>query len=172
MQPLTWEELLSLESPWAYVVTCSESELDNFALRRQTFSPGAEVVRFIRGVRCATKSAVFQEWAAAYQFPWYFGENWDAFHECVRDLEWLPGTSYVCFLTNAHHLLAREPGDFDTFVDLLKDTAGEWISGGDSYTGPRRRVPFKVVFQSISADFSRRLGEAGADVVQRALPSL
>jgi hypothetical protein len=29
------------------------------------------------------------EFAASFQFPYYFGENWPAFDECINDLSWL-----------------------------------------------------------------------------------
>ena len=32
-------------------------------------------------------AAVFDEFAAAFQFPYYFGRNKDAFDECMRDLD-------------------------------------------------------------------------------------
>lgn len=44
---------------------------------------------YIRGSRCQTEVDFFREISAALQFPWYFGENWAAFDECMCDLEWL-----------------------------------------------------------------------------------
>ena len=44
---------------------------------------------YIRGSRCKTENDFFCEISAALQFPWYFGENWAAFDECLCDLEWL-----------------------------------------------------------------------------------
>lgn len=44
---------------------------------------------YIRGLRCETEDDFFREISASFQFPWYFGENWAAFDECICDLEWL-----------------------------------------------------------------------------------
>ena len=44
---------------------------------------------YLRGARCDTEESFFREVSAALQFPWYFGENWAAFDECICDLEWL-----------------------------------------------------------------------------------
>ena len=44
---------------------------------------------YIRGKRCKTEDDFFREISAAFQFPYYFGENWAAMDECLCDLEWL-----------------------------------------------------------------------------------
>ena len=46
-------------------------------------------VAYIRGKRCATEEGFFKEISAAFQFPYYFGENWPALDECITDLDWL-----------------------------------------------------------------------------------
>lgn len=47
-------------------------------------------VRTVRGSKMLTEDQLFTEVSAALQFPYYFGENWPAFDECLADLEWLP----------------------------------------------------------------------------------
>ena len=44
---------------------------------------------YLRGSRCTNEVTFFHEISASFQFPWYFGENWAAFDECICDLEWL-----------------------------------------------------------------------------------
>ena len=44
---------------------------------------------YLRGKRCKTEDKFFDEVSAAFQFPYYFGENWPATDECLCDLEWL-----------------------------------------------------------------------------------
>lgn len=50
--------------------------------------PAAHMVRVPRGIR--SKEKLFSIFATALRFPKYFGWNWDAFEECLRDLSWLP----------------------------------------------------------------------------------
>lgn len=53
-------------------------------------------VRVVRGRKMRNLRALFNEFAAALQFPLYFGENEDAFNECIAELETLPaGEGYV-----------------------------------------------------------------------------
>ena len=39
---------------------------------------------YIRGKRCGSVSDFMKEYSAAFQFPAYFGENWNAWDECMR----------------------------------------------------------------------------------------
>jgi hypothetical protein len=34
------------------------------------------------------KATFLREAAVSMHFPAYFGDNWDSFEECIRDLEW------------------------------------------------------------------------------------
>ena len=39
--------------------------------------------RILRGWKMRTVTKMFDEFGAAMQFPYYFGENWPAFDECL-----------------------------------------------------------------------------------------
>ncbi len=62
--------------------------------------PANEVARVVRGGRCSDKRRLLQEFAAALQFPHYFGNNWDAFDECMNDLSWIKGSRLVLLIVN------------------------------------------------------------------------
>jgi len=67
------------------------------------------VVRCLRGHKMLSVDRLFDEFAAALQFPYYFGENWPAFRECLTDLSWLPASAYALFIWNTATLLKDEP---------------------------------------------------------------
>jgi len=46
-------------------------------------------ISYLRGKRCCTETDFLLEVAASFQFPYYYGENWAAFDECIQDLDWL-----------------------------------------------------------------------------------
>ncbi len=46
-------------------------------------------VSYLRGKRCKNDTATLWELSASFQFPGYFGENWNAANDCLTDLEWL-----------------------------------------------------------------------------------
>ncbi|MBI4499174.1 MAG: barstar family protein [Chloroflexi bacterium] len=84
-----------------------------------------------------TKEHLFTAIAKAMIFPEYFGGNWDALHECLRDMEWLPAKGYVLFFRNAEQFWRRVPLVAGTFVEIWLSSAEEWSCEG---------VPFHLVF--------------------------
>ena len=84
------------------------------------------VARILRGNKALTCQALFDEGAAACQFPPYFGDNWDAFLDCLRDLRWLPGKSMVLVVTHALHLLEKEaPEEWKHWAKVVQTATQE-----------------------------------------------
>jgi|WetSurMetagenome_2_1015567.scaffolds.fasta_scaffold313830_2 hypothetical protein len=121
-----YKKLLTANGPWALIAVSPEEEIDAW-VRREARRKDASV-HIVRGQRCQTKTALLNEWAAALQFPSYFGANWDAFEDCLNDLEWLPGTAHVVVISNTLSALAKNNADWKTFVDILQSAAEEWRS--------------------------------------------
>lgn len=124
-------------------------------------------VRVVRGRKMLDLPGVFDEFAAALQFPWYFVENLDALDECLRDLDWLPRRSgYVLVVTEPELVLSKEqPGGLNRLVGLLAGAAGEWaqpVESGERWDRPA--VPFHVVLVDESGEGSQRWAQAGAAV--------
>lgn len=113
---ITWERLLAKPANMLCVVPGEESQFDDLVRT----APRQTAVRTIRGKRCTSKESTLQEWAAALQFPSYFGSNWDAFEDCIRDLDWLNTRRVVAVVTSAENVLARSPRDFTTLIDILR----------------------------------------------------
>lgn len=85
------------------------------------------VVRLIRGSHAQSRRALFDEFAAALQFPCYFGENWNAFDECIADLEWLPGKAYFITIVDGPLVLREEPQDLEVFARIMRNVSREWF---------------------------------------------
>ncbi|MCP5060114.1 MAG: barstar family protein [bacterium] len=81
--------------------------------------------------------SLFRKLASAMSFPDYFGGNWDAVDECLRDLEWLSGKGYVLLVRNSHQLWSTSPGSAGSLIESWLFCAEEWASKG---------VPFHLVF--------------------------
>src|SRR5215471_3261980 len=122
------------QPPWLHVAATSKSQITDFAWGLSQVSNNF-VVRFLRGNKMATLNDLHNEFSAALQFPWYYGENWAAFDECINDLDWLPADSYFLIITDADQILRREDQQqFDYLIDTLAQAASEWAgetSGSD-----------------------------------------
>jgi hypothetical protein len=103
-------------------------------------APSDYAVRELRGPKMRTTAGVFDEFAAAFQFPYYFGDNKDAFDECLRDLDDFVGsaTGYVAVIRDSAALLADQPAERDWFAEAVKDAADYWAEKG---------IAFRVVLQ-------------------------
>lgn len=105
------------------------------------------VVRTVRGAKMRNVAQLHNEFAAVMQFPSYYGENWDAFHDCLTDLVWLPSEAgYVLLLTDAHLALDTSPSDLEILVRLLASAIAEWAAPAEAGEWwDRPAVAFNVV---------------------------
>lgn len=63
------------------------------------------------------------------RLPDYFGMNWDALHECIRDLSWLPPGQVV--LAHADVPLAGDPSNQGVYLSIITDAIAHWMNVPD-----------------------------------------
>jgi RNAse (barnase) inhibitor barstar len=92
----------------------------------RSFGRDAYVAR-IKAV--SSESELFQELADQLALPGYFGFNWNALDECVRDFHWIPQRLIVM----VHDRLAPElpEADLQTYLEVLQDAVRDWKAGED-----------------------------------------
>lgn len=83
-------------------------------------------VTVISGKSCRTKQSLFRRFAEALKFPDYFGKNWDAFEECVNDLDWLGAHGFVVIVSDAEALLAGDNDNYKIFISIMNEAGKEW----------------------------------------------
>jgi hypothetical protein len=157
--------LLKVSADWAlWVLTVAPQAGENAV---SAWAAAGLAVRVARGRKMRSCDRLFDEFAAALQFPWYFGENWDAFDECLTDLSWLaPGAGYVLVITDPAEVLASSDEDLTILVRLFTAAHSQWatpIATGEAWDRPA--VPFHVVLQTLSLEEPRvieRWERAGA----------
>lgn len=125
-----------------------EGELKEFGSAVLGWSESGLTARVVRGKKARTLMGLFDEFAAAFQFPLYFGENKDAFDECLSELEMVSaGSGYVVVITNPDEVLADEGHEsFRWFAEVLESAAETWskpVELGEWWDRPA--VPFHVV---------------------------
>jgi hypothetical protein len=164
---MTLDRLHQPVGPHLHLVVADESRLDDETRALERSAPGRTAARIVRGAKGRTRAAMFDEFAAALQFPYYFGENWHAFEDCLSDLEWLGADGYVVVISHAVQLLAEErPEEFALFVEIVGKVAHHW-SQSIAPDGRTPQVPraFHLAFHAVAADeaaLSQRLLTAGA----------
>jgi len=139
-------------SPWCLALSGSAQEVTG---RGYAWAEAGLTVRFLRGRKMPAYQGLFDEVAAALQFPWYFGENGNAFQECITDLSWLPPQAgYVFLITDPGLVLAETKDDgLSWLVRSLDRACAEWarpVEEGQPWDRPP--VPFHVVLQATQSD--------------------
>lgn len=98
--------------------------------------------------------SLFNEFGAALQFPYYFGENWAAFDECLADLSWMEADAYLLIVTDMNFVLSKEAKDqFIILIDILQKVAEEWsrpVETTEAWARPAKA--FHVIFQVSPSD--------------------
>lgn len=80
--------------------------------------------------------------AAAFQFPDWFGGNWDALEDCLTDLSWNKAGGYVALFEHAAGLAKHAPHELATAVEIFESVAEYW---------DEQDKPFWTLFAGISA---------------------
>jgi RNAse (barnase) inhibitor barstar len=80
--------------------------------------------------------ALLAKIASAMKFPEYFGMNWDAMDECLRDLSWLNPKGVLLVLENSQDVW-RQP-------TLAGQLVGSWLFCAESWA--QDGVPFHLGF--------------------------
>ena len=75
---------------------------------------------------CVDKDEALARFARALAFPGWFGGNWDAFSDSLRDLSWLPASGYLLLVEHAAAWRDGAGEDFDTALDILNEAASDW----------------------------------------------
>jgi hypothetical protein len=76
--------------------------------------------------------------AAGFEFPDYFGANWDALDECLRDMgSWLDARGYAIVMEKGEAYWRADAETAGLLVRSWTKAAEKWIEDG---------VPFNLVF--------------------------
>jgi hypothetical protein len=89
-----------------------------------------------------TPSDIFDTFSETFEFPGYFGRNWDALAECISDLSWLSGNSVVLIISRSSAISDGSP-DHRVLLEILLEASSCPISP-HADAGPSRRL--SVIF--------------------------
>ncbi|MBI4989702.1 MAG: barstar family protein [Rhodocyclales bacterium] len=72
------------------------------------------------------KTALFERLAIAFEFPDWFGHNWDALADCLGDLSWITTDGYLLVLEHCDGFRASQAEDFATALQVFAAAAAAW----------------------------------------------
>ncbi len=81
---------------------------------------------YVRGNRCHELKNLFNEFSAAFQFPSYFGDNWDSLDECLCDLDWLRFDRIVLVIDSYDEILCKKAREKQTLMSVLRTAIDYW----------------------------------------------
>ncbi|MBW3570984.1 MAG: barstar family protein [Gemmatimonadetes bacterium] len=98
-------------------------------LSGEDFGPDTRIVHMPSDV--AGKRELLEYMAERLDFPAYFGYNWDALSDCLKDLAWVQERRVVL----VHASLPRRLGEADlkTYLDVLADAVLDWRESGEAH---------------------------------------
>ena len=81
---------------------------------------------YLDGTKICGPCDFLQEAAEAMHFPDYFGNNWNAFDECISDLEWIPAQGYIIFYSNFMKFAKKDPNQFKIALSIFQVAVDYW----------------------------------------------
>ena len=93
---------------------------------------------YINGRYVTNKQTFLNTAGQALAFPTYYGRNWDAFEEMVRDLSWLKAAGYVVLYDEPYRFADNWADEWQTALSILKGASAFWQQEG---------IPFYVLLR-------------------------
>jgi Barstar (barnase inhibitor) len=78
------------------------------------------------GDRIVDSPSLFQEFATAFQFPEYFGHNWDALKDCLTELDGHEIDRYIITIDKLDRFIANDPSQWTDFLEVCKSVVEYW----------------------------------------------
>ncbi|MFG2715420.1 barstar family protein [Streptomyces goshikiensis] len=136
------EEMSAIHiAPWMHVITPG----GGVPLDELLPTSGSVYVARLNGQEMPDEVSTFQHFSEVLKFPEYFGWNWNAFYDCLRDLNWLSADHRILVIGSAESILSQDGDGRKKFFGCLWRAGQRW-----SYT----RRPQDVTFTKLSVVLS------------------
>jgi Barstar (barnase inhibitor) len=127
---------------------------------------------YIEGGLVTDKQTFLFAAGQAFEFPTYYGRNWDAFEEMVNDLSWLGlraagreelfqnstgSAGSLLLYDHVHRFAATQPEEWSTALAILQSAAKGWQRDG---------IPFYVLLRH-NRFWNRQVPSLVAQVMER-----
>ncbi|MFE1415105.1 barstar family protein [Streptomyces sp. NPDC058746] len=130
-------------APWMHVITPG----GGLPLDELLPASGSVYVARLNGREMPDEVSAFQHFSEVLKFPDYFGWNWHAFYDCVRDLEWLSAENRILIIESAESALAEDSDARRLLFESLWRAGRRW-----SYTKHPEGVTLTKLSVVLSCD--------------------
>ena len=86
----------------------------------------------LEGQKIEKKLQFLNHAAVVMHFPVHFGNNWDAFEDCITDLEWIEAEGYVIYFDHTENFAQHHASELETVTELFQDAVEYWKKEGTS----------------------------------------
>lgn len=84
-------------------------------------------VFWLDGSGICDKRSLLDRCAEEFALPSYFGRNWDALQDCLKDLSWVPASrGYLVVYDHWGELADADPASHRTLVDIFETAVTFW----------------------------------------------
>ncbi len=107
-------------------------------------------IAIIDGLKSKNIKTFLDEISRAFQFPDYFGYNYNALDECLNDLEWIRENHYALYIMNYDQFFADESHEERIHaLQVLNNAANEWanVPNFDGEEEFRKKADFKIILE-------------------------
>ncbi|MFJ3584594.1 barstar family protein [Streptomyces sp. NPDC090127] len=109
-------------SPWMHIITAG----GGIPVDELLPASGSTYVARLDGREMPDETSAFQHFWEVLKFPDYFGWNWDAFYDCLRDLRWLSSDHHILIIESADRALAEDDSARTEFFESLWRAGQSW----------------------------------------------
>ncbi|HEY9808321.1 MAG TPA: barstar family protein, partial [Halomicronema sp.] len=83
-------------------------------------------VFYLDGKEITNKQTFLKQAGETLKFPAYYGQNWDAFNDCITDLKWCPARAYILIYDQPEIFAKAEPDQWQIALTILNSTVEYW----------------------------------------------
>src|SRR5262249_8540756 len=93
---------------------------------------------YIDGEEIRTKQTFLKKAGEVLGFPDYYGRNWDAFEECIKDFQWRPAEGYLILYDHFEVFARYAAGEFKVALSIFGSAVKYW---------QQNRITFYILFR-------------------------
>ena len=84
----------------------------------------------LEGKKIEKKEQFLNHASVVMHFPSDSGKNWDAFYDCITDMEWAEADGYLIYFDHTEAFDAHHESQLETVIELFEDAVNYWKDEG------------------------------------------